>query len=128
MLRQISLCLERNQESAATRLRSSRLEPLVAGYRQTHGAAALSDERINEALAGERARVTEATLLCTVLAPMLADELQPASGRRRNQPPAAIAASRPPERGARPAGIADFIDEMIAQEEAPRPSRRKQPV
>ena len=87
MLRQISLCLERNQESAATRLRSSRLEPLVAGYRQTHGAAALSDERINEALAGERARVTEATLLCTVLAPMLADELQPASGRRRQSPP-----------------------------------------
>jgi hypothetical protein len=89
-------------------------------------------ERLESVFAHEAERVSNATVLAELLGPLLSDQLRlspaaqgmissMASAREPAPPPPP---TRPP--APRPTSIADFIDEMIAQENPPeRPGSQR---
>jgi hypothetical protein len=81
------------------------------------GSAFEAESILQALLAEEEERVAEAIAFAEVLVPMLAERLRP---WRRSGARAARRAPRqgPPETPVEPRGIADFIDDMLAQERA----------
>ena len=87
-------------------------------------------ERLNALFATEAERVANAALLAELVAPMLADHLRPLTAPAIAPVAVAPVASLPPTAKPvqpRPGSIADFIDDMIAQEKPPeRPGQGAQ--
>ena len=96
---------------------------MVAAVRTPSDSDAAVSERLNTIFAHEAERVANAAVLAELLVPALVEKLQP---QLRAEPAAAaafdsIAPPVPIEKTGTPraASIADFIDEMIAQEKPP---------
>ena len=93
---------------------------LLAAVRAPDESDAAMTERLNALFATEAERVANATVLAEILVPMIAEQLRPlaAPGVTVSEIPApavvAPVATKPVQ--PRPASIADFIDDMIAQE------------
>jgi hypothetical protein len=119
---------ERGQPEEAERLRAGELMTMLASVRTPTESDAAISERLNAIFAAESERVANAAVLCELLLPLLSEKASlPA---KTSAPPVAVAiepalAAAPsepiPEKPAAPraASIADFIDEMIAQEKPP---------
>lgn len=102
---------------------------MVAAVRTPSDTDAAVTERLNAMFATEAERVANAAVLAELLVPSLLEKLQPQLRHATvlEVPPAPLSVNlpapveKPP--APRAASIADFIDEMIAQEKPPaRPS------
>lgn len=119
------ICLLRSTgEDAAARVQSAELARLLSSVPPAADVAS----RVDAIFATEEKRLADAQVLAEVLAPLIAEQLRArppalsAPSRRASPAPVDLAektAARPP-RSAAP-NIADFIDDMLAQE---RPARR----
>ena len=120
---------ERGQPEEAERLRAGELMTMVASVRTPTDSDAAIAERLNVIFAAESERVANASVLCELLLPVLAEKFH-LQVKLPAAPPVATALELPlatvppepiPEKPAAPrsASIADFIDEMIAQEKPP---------
>jgi hypothetical protein len=122
--RRICVLRERGQQDDAERIRTEELPRLVALARAPEETDAMANERLEKIFSLEEERVASAAVIAELLAPMLAGKSRPAPVEQVAVSvapmPAAVTpapAPKPPER--RSASIADFIDEMIAQEKPP---------
>ena len=91
----------------------------LAAMRERSGAEPENEERLQTMRAVEEDRVVNATALAELLVPLLAERF----GLRPVAPEAPRPAPRP-AKGMAPAAVpsvADFIDDMLAQERARRP-------
>jgi hypothetical protein len=118
---------ERGLNEEAERVRAGEIMPLVAALRTASDTEASMTERLNTLFAVEAERVANAAVLAEVLIPMLAEQLRPmvtpaavgAAGMAVPPQPAAAASAAAKPASPKPASIADFIDDMIAQERPP---------
>jgi hypothetical protein len=102
---------------------------MLATVRAPGESDATVTERLNAMFATEAERVANAAVLAEILVPMIAEQLRPpiSSGLAApgvSQPtvpatPLAPVPLAPRPAAPRPASIADFIDDMIAQESPP---------
>lgn len=104
---------------------------MIASLRATAGNSAEFEQRLEAVFATEQERVANASALAELLLPLLSSRTPlfglalPPSPTAAEQPlpaPASFAESAPPVRRA-PGDIADFLDDMIAQEQAETPPR-----
>jgi hypothetical protein len=103
----------RGREAQA--LDEGELATAVAAVRAHSGPGAEIDGRLQALQAQERGRVADAAALADLLVPLLLERLRlPLNG------PAAAPRAQRPSQAARPASpsVADFIDDMLAQERA----------
>lgn len=130
LCRRICLLREREQPAAAEELRSGALEAMLAVLRTQGESEADIAQRIATIFATETERVANAAVLAELLAPLLgANAPSAATAAATSRGDGAAASPTPlgptlasaPLR-ADPANIADFIDEMIAQERAHPPA------
>ena len=121
---------ERGQNDVAERLRSGELMTLLAAIRTPGDSDAAITERLNAIFAAEAERVANAAVLAEILVPMLTEQLRPLGASSAAPTPVPAPVVAPPmatPRQPRPASIADFIDDMIAQEKPPdRPGQGAQ--
>ena len=120
---------ERGQHEEAERLRAGELMTTLAAVRSPADTDAAVTERLNSIFAVEAERAANAAVLAEILLPMISDQLRLAGADAQprlpiNGTPGVAAATAPALKPAtpRPASIADFIDEMIAQEKPPERS------
>ncbi len=106
-------------------MQSTELSRALAALRAIPEAAADSDARLRALFAAEEERVLNARVLAELLVPLLSEHLgglRPPAPRRAtvaSPAPAAAAAEPAVPAGSGPTpGIADFIDEMLAQDRA----------
>ncbi len=114
--RRVCVLKSTGRHAEARRLEETELEAALAAVRKTAQASAEAEARIASVMAAESERVAEALALAEILAPMLVERLGA-------NPPAKRATEAPAGPRARPAadedrGIADFIEEMLAQDRA----------
>lgn len=132
--RRICLLRERGQKKEADQLEKTELSSALEAVRVVETDAAVV-EKLAALYASETERVANAVVLAELLAPLVASQLQATemAGRAIATTDAVAPASRAeapvaaaPARAANPADIAQFIDEMIAQERPPprAPARR----
>jgi hypothetical protein len=125
---------ERGLAEDAERVRAGELTPMLSALRTPGDSDASITDRVNGLFATEAERVASAAVLAEILLPMLADQMRPMlastarpSGVASPVPAAPTTPAKPI--AARGASIADFIDEMIAQEMPPdkpgRPAQRR---
>jgi hypothetical protein len=123
MCRRVCVLRERGHPDDAERLRAGELMAMVAAIRTPAESDAAVSERLNAIFAQEAERVANAAVLAELLAPSLLEKLQPQPGAEPNTTRASpsIAPPLPVEKTVAPraGSIADFIDEMIAQEKPP---------
>lgn len=131
MCRRVCVLRERGQTEEAERLRSGPLTEMVAGLQTADETGDAVAQRLASIFALEEERVANASVVAELLLPLLSSQSQPfvvPPGA-----PTAAASARSPTPPAPPhargnGGIADFIDDMIAQEGAPgheeHPTRR----
>ena len=113
---------EQGDQADADRVQAGPLAELLAALRTPADSDAAFDQRVAVIFAVERDRVANAAVLAELLLPLLAERLPLAAQSAAPDAPA----GHPITRVTRPlplapagiAGIADFIDEMIAQENA----------
>jgi hypothetical protein len=124
---------ERGHSEDAERLRAGELMAMVAAVRTPAETDAAISERLNAIFAIEAERVANAAVLAELLLPTLVEKLQlqsrPHAVTESSVTPTSLAQPAPVEKpvAPRPASIADFIDEMIAQDKPPaRPSSNGQ--
>lgn len=133
--RRICVLRERGQAEEAERLRTGELAELVASLHRPGETEASVAERVASIFAVEEERVANAAVLAELLAPLLNSQARPEPVVQAAPAPLPVAVERfaapaPPSPPAPRAGggsIADFIDEMIAQENGPgrkAPARR----
>src|SRR5436189_74039 len=103
---------EQGNDAEAERLRTTALTAALARAKTNEESDSLLTARLDALFAVERERVANAAVLAELLAPLLGER----SAVVVPFPSAAVKASTPAR--ARAASIADFIDEMIAQERA----------
>jgi hypothetical protein len=122
---------ERGQSEIAERVRAGELMTLLAALRTPGDSDAAITERLNAVFAAEAERVANAAVLAEILVPMLTEQLRPlgavpvAASTPIPAPVISPPVPKPPQ--PRPASIADFIDDMIAQEKPPdRPGQGTQ--
>lgn len=129
--RRVCVLRERGLKDEAEQVRAEQVMPMVALLRTATDTDAAITERLNGVFAAEAERVANAAVLAELLVPELTGQLRslvaPVSAPVSPAPPPAapVAAAKPtpPRRGS----IADFIDDMIAQEDPPdRPGRGAQ--
>lgn len=123
--RRICVLRERGQADEAERLRAGELMEMLATVRTADESEIATTERLNGIFATEAERVANAAVLAEMLLPMIADQLRTMVGSLTASsaapaPAPSVAAPRV-EKPATPraTSIADFIDEMIAQEKPP---------
>jgi hypothetical protein len=122
---------ERGLNEEAERLRAGELMTLLAAVRAPGESDAIVTDRLNALFATESERVANAAVLAEMLVPLMADQLRSLASPTATAPAAQSPQPLPqapaplPTRpaGPRPVSIADFIDEMIAQENPPEPPR-----
>ena len=121
---------ERGQSEVAERLRAGELMTLLAAIRTPGDSDAAITERLNAVFAAEAERVANAAVLAEILVPMLTEQLRPLGASSAAPTPVPTPVAAPPvakPKQPRPASIADFIDDMIAQEKPPdRPGQGAQ--
>jgi hypothetical protein len=106
------------RQAEAREIEHTELAPAVADARKTSESEAEADAVLHDLTHEDEARVADAVAFAEVLVPMLSDRLKlqspslgaPARGPRQKRPEAGNADESH--------GIADFIDEMLAQERA----------
>ena len=115
------ICALRSQgrETDARAVEEGDFAAALAAMREQSGAEPENEERLQAVLAAEEDRVVNATALAELLVPLLAERF----GLR---PAAPVAPSLIPRaaKGMAPAAVpsvADFIDDMLAQDRARRP-------
>ena len=121
--RRVCVLRERGQKDEAERVRADEVMPMVALLRTATDTDAAITERLNTVFAAEAERVANAAVLAELLLPELTGQLRslavpvaaPTSPVPPLPAPAAVPKPTPPRRGS----IADFIDDMIAQERPP---------
>ncbi len=120
LYRRVCLLRSRGHSVEAARLQSTELSKTIGALRQAANGAAGCEARLKAVFAREEDRVADASVLAEILLPQLRDALAAAGaprGRTEELPQRAPAARLAPRTVAAAApGIADFIDEMIAQE------------
>lgn len=110
---------------------------MLAAVRAPGESDAAVTERLNSLFATEAERVANATVLSEILVPMIVDQLRPLASAGIAAPtivppiaptgPLTSLPVTPKPAAPRPASIADFIDDMIAQESPPaRPGQGAQ--
>jgi hypothetical protein len=114
--RRVCVLKSAGRQAEARRLEETQLEAALAGIRKAAEGSPEAEARIASVMAAESERVAEALTLAEILAPMLVERLGA-------NPPAKRATEAPAEPRARQAagedrGIADFIEEMLAQDRA----------
>jgi hypothetical protein len=130
MCRRVCVLRERGQHGEAEQLRTTSLAELVAALKSPAETDATITARLETIFAAETERVANAMVLADLLVPRLTEQLRsfaPLPGMT----PAAVNAAAPAMPPPKPAparaatiSIADFIDDMIAQENPPvRPAR-----
>jgi hypothetical protein len=122
--RKVCVLRERGQSGEAEQLRAQTLPELLAALKTPTDTDAAIAQRVESIFAVETERIANATVLAELLVPLLSEQL-----RGLAVPPNMISASLspapppppPPKPPARAAtiSIADFIDDMIAQENPP---------
>jgi len=117
---------EQARTAEAEALQRQELEPLLETLRSGGDTPLTLDARLAATMAEESDRVANATLLAELLAPMLGlrtDAGEPktsiAALRPAPSPAARVNAAPSPKPARAAASIADFLDEMIAQESMP---------
>ena len=122
--RRVCVLRERGQHDEAERLRAGTLSEIVAAARTPTDTDASLADRLEATFAAEVERVANAAVLAELLVPLLSEQLRPLASSQSSSPVAVTdltrAAKSPAPRAT--ASIADFIDEMIAQESPPDPS------
>jgi len=111
------ICFLRSEGSAAEAqfIEQNEFSRLVEQARETCKSAADADLIMGDLLRGEEARVADAIALAEVLVPLLSRQLSHMAPSSRA--PASAPAPRPRQAGRDDnRGIADFIDDMLAQE------------
>jgi len=114
--RRVCVLKSTGRHAEARRLEATELEAALACIRTAAEGSAEAEARIASVMAAESERVAEALTLAEILAPMLVERLG-------SNPPVKRANEAPAEPRARRAadedrGIADFIEEMLAQDRA----------
>jgi len=130
LCRRLCVLREQARHAEAETLQRLELEPLLENFRAGSDTPLTLDARLAATMAVESDRVANATLLAELLAPMLglragaAEQVTPLAALRPAAPPEARAnAALSPKPVRKAVSIADFLDEMIAQESTPtRPS------
>ena len=123
MCRRVCVLRERGQNEVAEQLRAGELMTMLAAVRTPGDSDAATTERLNAIFATEAERVANAAVVAEILVPMITEQLRPLlmrSAAASSAIPAPVVAPpvpKPPQ--PRPASIADFIDDMIAQERPP---------
>ena len=128
---------ERGHNEEAERLRAGELMAMLATVRAPDESDATVTERLNALFAVEAERVANAAVLAEILVPMISEQLRPAISTGVAAPgvpqpgvpvaPLTSVTVAPRPAAPRPASIADFIDDMIAQESPPdRPGQGTQ--
>lgn len=117
--RRICALRAQGRETDARAVEEGDFAAAVTALRERSGPGPENEERLQAVLAVEENRVVDATALAELLIPLLAE-------RFRLQPVAIAAAAASPRPAKRPApaaapSVADFIDDMLAQERAARP-------
>ncbi|MGH7943494.1 MAG: hypothetical protein ACREF9_00565 [Opitutaceae bacterium] len=120
--RRVCVLRERGHNEEAERLRAGELMTMLAAIRSSGESDTVVTERLNALFATEAERVASAAVLAEMLVPLISDQLRPMVAAAANS--AAVSTSLPVSPVAKPAAprggsIADFIDEMIAQETPP---------
>jgi hypothetical protein len=117
---------ERGQHDEAEQLRAGALPALIAALRRPEDSDSSVAERLDGIFALEAERVANATVLAELLLPMISEQLRTAPLSQAQSPLPSAAALPESARLVKPApsprvaaSIADFIDEMIAQESPP---------
>lgn len=124
MCRRVCLLRERGETKAAGDLHDGPLHALATALRAPEESDAALAQRVAATLAVEAERVANAAVLAELLAPLLGEMRTPlAAAPRMPSSPPSVANSSPAR--VPPADIADFIDEMIAQERSPRRAERR---
>ena len=117
MYRRVCLLRSEGRSGEAQRMEETELAAAAMQAREASESGPEADARLEALVAGESERVAAAFAFAEVLAPMLSDRLRalsPARAVAGNSGP-----SRPDIRPARDArGIADYIEEMLAQDRA----------
>jgi len=117
---------ERGEGSAADTLEAGPLAELIAALRTTAENSAEFDQRLETVFTTEQERVANASALAELLLPLLShgtplfgvvSPTPPAPAPQTLSAPVSFAEPAPPVRRA-PGAIADFLDDMIAQEQA----------
>jgi hypothetical protein len=126
--RRVCVLRERGNVEEAERLRTEEITRLIAAVRSPMDTDAALAAKLDGIFAAESERVANAMVLAELLAPMLSESAAHVTAPRvvaaaapvvdmAVAAPAIPAAAMPP--AARAGSIADFIDEMIAQENPP---------
>ena len=116
---------ERGQTDEAEQLHRGSLQEMLAAVRGPEDTDATLHEKLNAIFAVETERVANAAVLAELLAPLLTDRVAAASSAHAAVVSAAAPSMAappppsPPKPERRAASIADFIDEMIAQDKPP---------
>ncbi|MEO5957920.1 MAG: hypothetical protein ABIZ49_12400 [Opitutaceae bacterium] len=131
LCRRICTLRERGQMEEAESLRVGPLAEMLAPYRIETKSDAETTRRLELIYAAEAERIANAAVLASLLAPLLNDHLQALVTALSHAAPVSSLASHPasvapraekkspPARRPAVGSIADFIDEMIAQERPP---------
>jgi len=121
--RRVCVLRERGLPDEAENLRAGALIELLAAVRAPADTDASVMERLEATFAVEAERVANAAVLAELLVPLLSEVRTPAlPPGLRPVPPAEVARPTKPVTPRTAASIADFIDEMIAQENPPNHS------
>ena len=128
--RRVCVLRERGQNEVAERLRAGELMTMLAAVRTPGDSDAATTERLNAIFATEAERVANAAVVAEILVPMITEQLRPLMGSTVASsaiPTPVVVPPVPKPSQPRPASIADFIDDMIAQERPPdRPGQGSQ--
>lgn len=136
LVRRVCVLRERGEMDAAENLRTGALASLITSLKHAADVPASVDHRIEAIYVTEQERVANASALAELLLPLLTDsaplfgtlaEAKPQAAAMHSPPPG-IPTPPPAKPVRRPGDIADFLDDMIAQERAEEPdpeSRRR---
>jgi hypothetical protein len=129
LCRRMCVLRERGLNQEAEALRTGSLPELLSAARTSADTDATMADHLEKILSQESERVANAAVLAELLVPLLSEQLKTSPALQRAMPAANVPAPPPPAKppARRAASIADFIDEMIAQEnppERPQPQRR----
>ena len=135
LVRRVCVLRERGETDEAENLHNGALASLLASLRQTSDDPASVEQRIEAIYVIEQERVANASALAELLLPLLTDSAplfgalsEPPMTAMPSPPPTAAYEAEPAKPARRPGDIADFLDDMIAQEraeETPPASRRR---
>jgi hypothetical protein len=123
LCRRVCVLRERGLAADAERVRAGELTEMLAALRTPDDTEETIAQRLAATFAVEAERVANAAVLAELLAPLIAEHTRPATGpvAMRSDSTSPLPVPKPAPR-AGPLDLADFIDDMIAQERPP-PSR-----